>query len=76
MKLISVLRVMDDNELVEVIDENAPITEMSLFSGTVKECKNQGYFRNGVVTQLAATNDVLSVFVDIEYQKRNAEREG
>ena len=72
MKLISILRAMDDDELVEVWDENAPIFEACLFAGSVKECKSQGHFRNGVVNHLTAVGDTMVVYADIEYQKRKA----
>lgn len=54
MKLISILRAMDEEDEIIVNDENAPIDKMRLFKGEVKECKKQGYFRNGVVTALLA----------------------
>lgn len=74
MKLISILRAMDEEDEIEVMDENVPINEMALFKGSVKDCKEQGYFRNGVVTSLCAYEDILIVGVDIEYQKRKAVR--
>lgn len=70
MKLVSILRAMDGDDAIEVVDENAPIDEMVLFRGNVKNCMKQGYFRNGVVGSLCACNDTLIVGVDIEYQKR------
>lgn len=60
---------MDEVDEIEVSDENAPINEMVLFAGTVADCKQQGYFRNGVVTSLFAEDDVVYVTVNIEYQK-------
>jgi hypothetical protein len=74
MKLISLLKIMDEDDEIEVADENEPIDKMVLFYGTVADCKQQGYFRNGVVTGLYADNDVLYVSVNIEYQKRKRER--
>ncbi len=70
MKLISILRAMDEDDEIIVNDENAPIDKMCLFNGDVKECKKQGYFRNGVVTALLALDNVLVVAVNIEYQKK------
>ena len=73
MKLISILRTMDEQDSIIVNDENAPIDKMNLFEGNVKACKEQGYFRNGVVTSLCAYDDTLIVGVDIEYQKKKAD---
>ena len=70
MKLISILRAMDEEDEIIVNDENAPIDKMCLFEGDVKECKKQGYFRNGIVTALLAYDNVLIVAVNIEYQKK------
>lgn len=70
MKLISILHAMDEEDEIIVNDENAPIDKMCLFKGDVKECKKQGYFRNGVVTALLACDNVLIVAVNIEYQKK------
>lgn len=70
MKLISVLRVMDDDDTVEVVDENAPISKYLLFQGSVKECKKKGFFRNGIVTSLCAYENLLLIAVNIEYQKK------
>lgn len=70
MKLISLLKIMDEDDEIEVSDENAPIEEMVLFKGTVADCKRQGYFRNGVLTALFAEGDCLYVAVNIEYQKK------
>lgn len=73
MKLISLLKIMDEDDEIEVSDENAPIEEMVLFKGTVADCKRQGYFRNGVLTALFAEGDCLYVAVNIEYQKKEKE---
>lgn len=70
MKLISLLKIMDEDDEIEVSDENAPIEEMVLLKGTVADCKRQGYFRNGVLTALFAEGDCLYVAVNIEYQKK------
>lgn len=70
MKLVSILKVMDGDDAIEVVDENAPIDEMVLFRGSVKDCMEQGYFRNGVVGSLCACGDILIVGVNIEYKKR------
>lgn len=74
MKLISILHVMGEEDEIIVNDESAPIDKMCLFEGDVKECKKQGYFRNGVVTALFAYDNVLVVAVNIEYQKKKAAR--
>ena len=70
MKLISILRAMDEEDTVEVTDENAPINNMLLFRGSVKDCMKQGYFRNGIVTALCAYENTLTIMVNIEYQKK------
>ena len=70
MKLISILRVMDEVEPIKIIDENAPITTNTLYEGDVGDCKKYGYFRNGVVTSLCAYDDILIIGVNIEYQKK------
>ena len=69
MKLISLLEIMDESDEIVVDDENAPINEMTLFYGTVEDCKKQRYFRNGVVRALHFDREVASVAVNIEYQK-------
>ena len=71
MKLISVLRVMDDEDMVEVVDDNAPIDKFLLFQGSVKECK-KNFSRNGIVKSLCAFENLILFSVDIEYQKRKA----
>lgn len=70
LKLISILRAMDERDTIIVNDEYAPIDKMELFKGNVKDCKKQSRFRNGVVGSLCACHDVLIVGVDIEYQNR------
>ena len=69
MKLISLLKIMDEPDEIVVDDENAPIDEMTLFHGTVEDCKQQSYFRNGIVTALHFDRNVAYVLVNIEYQK-------
>ena len=70
MKLISLLKIMDESDEIAVLDESAPIIEMDLFRGTVADCKQQGYFRNGIITALFAEEDILCVAVNIEHQKK------
>lgn len=70
MTLISVLRVMDKDDMVEVVDDNAPIDKFLLFQGSVKECKKKGFFKNGIVKSLCAFKDLMLISVDIEYQKK------
>ena len=74
MTLISVLRVMDKDDMVEVVDDNAPIDEFLLFQGSVKECKKKGFFKKGIVKSLCAYKNTMLISVDIEYQKRKAVR--
>ena len=71
MKLISILRVMDEVESIKVLDGNAPLTAKTLYEGYVGDCKKYGYFRNGVVTSLCAYDDILIIGVNIEYQNTN-----
>ena len=70
MKLLSVLNVMDDTELVEVADENAPIENQVVFTGCVAECRKEGRIRNGIVTAIVPCRGCLCILVNIEYQKR------
>ena len=74
MKLISILQRMDEDEKINVMEDGVPLDKMCLFTGTVRDCKKQGFFRNAVVTLLVACGDVLIVEVDIEYQRRKAIR--
>ena len=76
MKLISVMRVMDDCERIIVWDDNAASIDVPpLFKGTVKKCKTVGYTRNGVVKMIIPEKDHLAIFVDIEYQKQRRNRD-
>lgn len=70
MKLLSVLRVMSEDDTVDVVDTNAPIDRCNLFSGKVKDAIQVGKIRNGVVDAIAAQDDVLLISVNIEYQKK------
>ncbi len=70
MKLLSVLRVMSDEDMVDVADINAPINRCNLFSGKVKDAIRVGKIRNGVVEAIVAQDDVLLISVNIEYQKK------
>ena len=49
MKLKSLLDVIDDNEPILVIDENATIKELTLFDGFAKNCKKRSDIKYGIV---------------------------
>ena len=70
MKLASLLKVLPDEQVIEVQDINSPIDCWELFAGSVKECRRQ-WFRNGVIQVAFSTHDVLSVLLDVEYQKKH-----
>lgn len=69
MKLVSVLRVMDDEDEVYITDINAPIDRCNLYRGAVQGALKYGKIRNGLVQAICAVGDTLSIAIDIEYQK-------
>lgn len=70
MKLVSLLKVLDKEDRIEVADDNAPITNNVLFKGRAKDCMRKGCIRNGNVVSLCAWHDILLIAVDIEFQKK------
>ena len=70
MRLISLLKVMDEGDRINVVDENKPINKATVFNGSAGECMERCYYKNGVVTSLFASGNTLMVTVDIEYQKK------
>lgn len=70
MKLASLLKVLPDEQEIDVCDENAPVDRWELFCGRVDVCRRQ-WFRNGVVRVVLCSGSTLSVLLDVEYQKKH-----
>ena len=77
MKLLTLLNVVDDAELVRVFDDNATVETPPLFIGKVKDCKLHRSLRNGVVKLITPDSRLpaLLIHIDIEYQKKRALKE-
>ena len=66
MKLMSILELMDGDEMIEVSNSEAPIDRMMLYAGPVKVCRRIKKLRHRTVAALVVNNNVLHVLVDEE----------
>ena len=70
MKLASLLRAMEPEEHVQIVDANAPVDRMQLFEGTVEGAACQ-WFRNGIVELILREGDgPFHILINVEYQKK------
>ena len=64
MKVKDLLELIDEDEIVEVDEQEAPINKMSLFAaGSARRLSEHTDICNATVTGIAAVHDVLYILV-------------
>ena len=71
MKLMSILELMDGDEMIEVSDMDTPVDRMMLYAGPVKVCRRIGKLRHNKVAALVVNNNTLHVLVEAEQGKED-----
>ena len=64
MELSQLTKLMDEDDEIIVGDLDAPIDEMELFSGKVKELRRDNPINKGRVTSVCAANDTMLVTIE------------
>lgn len=66
MKVIDLLDLMDEDEIVEVNDENLPIDRMTLFAGSARRLREDAELCKSKVSGIAAVHDLMFILVSRE----------